>query len=441
MQPAGAQGSAREPAAGTGNRAIGAALTRFSAIDSRAAQIVEMRSFGGFELEEIPALLDSHPDLRTGVESLLRYHGMASDPLGQPVLEESSQRHIGPSRVLRQLGSGGMGLVLLAPRRPAAWPPSASNKLVPISMLRRTFLSLAPASLAAQPDPAYKPKRINKVIELLAEDQPVFYTESRGGGYEEGRKYARTWADYIDYELENGDFNLSALRAFMQGLIDGGPAPSGHRTPAVIATLPVGAFSEAVMRANYWVVQQVLATGVHGIILPHARTPEAVRAFVEATRYPFAKPVVPGLGEGMKGMGSQIYPSKIWGVTPEEYLHIADPWPLNPRGELILGLKIEDRHALQNAEFTTRVPGVAYAEWGSSDMSFSLGTPGVKDTPEMLAARNRVKAACHAAGIFFLEGSREDTVLAKIKEGIRLGGATEKAANIARLHTRRQMPW
>jgi hypothetical protein len=37
---------------------------------------------------------------------------------------------------------------------------------------------------------------------------------------------------------------------------------------------------------------------------------------------------------------------------------------------------------LQNAKFTTRVPGVAYAGWGSSDMSFSLGTPGVKDTPE-----------------------------------------------------------
>jgi len=308
-------------------------------------------------------------------------------------------------------------------------------------MQRRHFLALASAALAAQPNPSYKPKRINKVVELLAEDQPVYYTESRGGGYDEGRKYARTWADYIDYELENGDFNLSALREFMRGLIEGGPTASGHRTPAVIATLPVGAFSEAVMRANYWVIQQVLATGIHGIILPHARTPEAVRAFVEATRYPFAKPVVAGLGEGMKGMGSQLHPSKIWGIAPEDYLYKADPWPLNPEGELILGLKIEDRHALQNAEFTTKVPGIAYAEWGSSDMSFSLGTPGKKDTPQMLAARNRVQAACKSAGIFFLEGSREDTVVAKIKEGIRLGGSNEKAAHIGRLHTQRQMPW
>jgi 4-hydroxy-2-oxoheptanedioate aldolase len=308
-------------------------------------------------------------------------------------------------------------------------------------MNRRQFLALAAPAAGAQIDPGYKPVRTNKVIELLAGNQPVYYTESRGGGYEEGRKYAKTWADYIDYELENGDFNLAALRGFMQGLVDAGPTPSGHRTPAVIATLPVGAMSEAVMRANYWVVQQVLAAGVHGIILPHARSPEAVRAFVEATRYPFAKPLVAGLGEGLKGMGSQLFASKIWGISPEEYLYKADPWPLNPEGELILGLKIEDRHALQNAEFTTRVPGVAYAEWGSSDMSFSLGTPGKKDTPEMRAARNRVQAACKAAGIFFLEGSREDTVIGKIQEGIRLGGSNEKAADTGRRFTKRRMPW
>lgn len=37
--------------------AVDAALTRFSAIDPRASQIVEMRYFGGFELEEIATLL------------------------------------------------------------------------------------------------------------------------------------------------------------------------------------------------------------------------------------------------------------------------------------------------------------------------------------------------------------------------------------------------
>ena len=104
--------------------------------------------------------------------------------------------------------------------------------------------------------------RINKAIELLAQGQPVYYTTSRGG-YEEGKALAQTWADYINYELEHGAFDVTKLREFMQGLVDGGPTPSGHRTPAVIATIPALGLDEAMMRANGWVVQQVLAAGVH----------------------------------------------------------------------------------------------------------------------------------------------------------------------------------
>ena len=36
------------------------------------------------------------------------------------------------------------------------------------------------------------------------------------------------------YELEHGAFGMTRLREFMRGLVDGGPTPSGRRTPAVI---------------------------------------------------------------------------------------------------------------------------------------------------------------------------------------------------------------
>ena len=114
------------------------------------------------------------------------------------------------------------------------------------------------------------------------------------------------------------------------------------------------------MRANSWVVQQVLAAGVHGVLLCHARSPEAVRVFVAATRYPFHEQKVgEGLEEGLRGSGSQDYAADIWGIEPSDYLLAADPWPLNPEGELLLGIKIEDRHALENAESTTKIPGTA----------------------------------------------------------------------------------
>jgi 4-hydroxy-2-oxoheptanedioate aldolase len=298
--------------------------------------------------------------------------------------------------------------------------------------------------LYAQPDPNYKPKRINRAIELLEAGQPIYYTGGRGG-YEEGKKMAHTWADYINYEMEHGPLDFTALRAFMKGLVDGGPTRSGHRTPAVIATLPVLGVDEAHMKANFWVAQQVQAAGVHGILLCHARSPEAVRVFVESMRYPNAKPVK-GLGEGMLGNGSQGYASQIWGISAAEYMKKADPWPLNPQGEFLLGLKIEDKYALANAEKVAAVPGIAFAEWGPGDMGISLDLPdghaGNRELhPKMLAARARVLAACKANKLAFLNTVRVDDVEEMIKEGVMIGSGGQEAAEKGRRFTKRKMPW
>ena len=131
---------------------------------------------------------------------------------------------------------------------------------------------------------------------------PYYATARAGAGTNDGKKMAQTPSDYINYEMEHGAFDMSALREFMRGLVDGGPTKSGHRTPAVIVTLPVLGLDEPSMRANYWVVQQVLAAGAHGVLLCHARSPEAARVMVEASRYPFA-PKVAGLDQGLRGSG------------------------------------------------------------------------------------------------------------------------------------------
>src|SRR5256712_11627813 len=130
-------------------------------------------------------------------------------------------------------------------------------------------------------------RRINKAVELLAQGQPIYYTSAEDRGYEGGRAAARTWADYINYDMEHGPFDVSRLLEFMRGLVDGGPTASGHRTPAVIVTLPATGADEQSFRANSWMVSQVLATGIHGILLRHASAPGAVQAFVESTRYSF----------------------------------------------------------------------------------------------------------------------------------------------------------
>lgn len=290
-------------------------------------------------------------------------------------------------------------------------------------------------------------QRINRAVELLASGQPIYYTGSGERTFEGGAKAASTWADYIAYEMEHGPFDITALHDFMRGLAAAGATRSGHRTPAVIVTLPMTGVSEAVVRANAWQVTQVLAAGVHGILLCHAEQPAAVRAFVEACRYPFQKAGVgEGLGEGTRGNGGQSWASAIWGITGDEYLERADPWPLNPNGELLLGLKIENRRALENVEESLRVPGIAFAEWGPGDMGMSFGYPNNHDEPYpdvMRQARARVLAACKANRVAFLNTVREDNVVEMIQEGVMVGAGSRgpQAAEIGRRHTRRSMPW
>ena len=216
---------------------------------------------------------------------------------------------------------------------------------------------------------------------------------------------------------------------------------SGHRTPTVIAVLPLGGINETVMWSNYWMVEQVLGAGVHGVLLAHARSPEVVRILVQAARYPYA-PEAEGIDEGLRGSGGQGFAARIWGVSPQEYQRLADPWPLNPDGELLIGLKIEDRHALENAEASTAVPGVGFAEWGPGDMrmSFDVDRTGMEQV--LVAARARVLAATQAAGIPFLNQVNAGDIEAMIDEGVRIGANPGAAvADQGRRYTGRQMPW
>lgn len=118
----------------------------------------------------------------------------------------------------------------------------------PLSLLL-LLTTIAATELAGQTAATPKPGRINKAIELLEQGQPVYYATGRGG-YEDGKKLAQTPSDYINYEMEHA-FDITALREFMRGLVDAGPTKSGHRTPAVIATLPILGLDEPSMRANY----------------------------------------------------------------------------------------------------------------------------------------------------------------------------------------------
>ncbi len=311
-------------------------------------------------------------------------------------------------------------------------------------------------------DTGYKPRRLNKVIELLEDKQPIYYVSyapTTGDGYETGLAMAKTWADAICIEVESGAFDPVNIRDFMRGLIDGGPTRSGHRMPATFVTMPNIGLNETQMQASAWMIQQVLAAGVMGFNICHARDEKAIEVAVQAARYPFAYPGVSTLPrEGLRGSGSQLFASAVWGVHPNHYLHVADLWPLNPGGELIMGLKIEDHAALDNCEKTLAVPGVTFAEWGPGDMNMSLnGLAAFPDPPpprrpgagfggpslfpaNVQAARRRVMAACKANGVRLLDIGSEKTVVDSIRQGAMIMETNEATSLVGRAFTKRKMP-
>lgn len=309
--------------------------------------------------------------------------------------------------------------------------------------------------------------RINRAIELLQDDIAIYYDGPHSGHvltYEQGRADAATWADYINVGMEHGCFDMTGLAEYMRGLVDGGPTASGHRTPAIIVEAPVNGINADHVRFNAWQFRQILGRGVHGILLCQAENAEATRAFVESCRYPHHRAGVDEripsavarmggargaaadgqLGIGTRGRGSESTAAPVWGISQEEYFARCEPWPLDPDGELLLGVKLESPEGIANCEEILAVPGLGFAELGPGDLGLSLGyvsVPRHPYPPEMMAARTRVMAACRANNIPFLEGCTPENIVARIEEGVRVvAGHNPETARIGRAHQKRRMP-
>ena len=269
--------------------------------------------------------------------------------------------------------------------------------------------------------------RINRAVALLASGQPIYYDGDHTGHhltYEQGREDANTWADYINVGMEHGAFDMTGLGMYMQGLVDGGPTTSGHRTPTVIVEVPVDGIERIRYSQQRLAFRQILARGVHGILLCMAESADAVRAFVESCRYPtHTVGIGRGLRVGRRGRGSEPEAAAIWGVSQETYIDHADPWPLNPRGELLLGVKIESLEGISNVEQILSVPGLGFAEMGPGDLGLAMGYKQVPREPFPRICSGHATVSFGPArvnGLAFLESCTPETVIAKIDSGVRV---------------------
>src|SRR6266446_950594 len=126
-------------------------------------------------------------------------------------------------------------------------------------------------------------------------------------------------------------------------------------------------------------------------------------------RMPSPSPMFSAAPQEITNRHRRISPSNLSsriGLTLRPLPWRCDPWPLNPEGELLLGVKLESPEGIANSKEIIAMPGLGFAELGPGDLGLALGyleVPRDPYPPEMREARERVFAACRKHRVAFLE--------------------------------------
>ncbi|MGO4855455.1 HpcH/HpaI aldolase family protein [Phaeovulum sp. W22_SRMD_FR3] len=131
-------------------------------------------------------------------------------------------------------------------------------------------------------------------------------------------------------------------------------------------------------------IMKVLDAGAYGIICPMVNTRAQAEQFVRYMRYP-------PLGERSFGPTRAIYPA---GAN----------YAAEANGEILAFAMIETAEAMDNLEEIAATPGLDGIYVGPADLSFSLSngalTPAFdREEPEVIAAIQKIREACHRNGI------------------------------------------
>ena len=128
----------------------------------------------------------------------------------------------------------------------------------------------------------------------------------------------------------------------------------------------------------YPYLAQALDVGAQGVMLPRVTTVEQVRQAAQIIKYP---PV------GARGCALNRAHTNFLGGSVIDIMARANE-------ETMLVIQIETKEALEQVEEIVAVPGVDVAFIGPNDLSIALGVHGQTTSPIMVAAIERVVAAC-----------------------------------------------
>ena len=233
--------------------------------------------------------------------------------------------------------------------------------------------------------------RLNGIIGALTNSGVAFSTFA-SMDVQTGITVATSKFDGVVYEGEHNPWDIVGLRDAMQFMLDRREiAASGLIAPTVtpLVRVPVNGVEQ-----GQWHAKQALDTGVYGVVWPHISTVEEAYNAVAACRYPRLSSAPLYEPRGIRGDGP-VRAARYWGLTQQEYYSKADVWPLDPNGEILVVIQIEDTTGIHNlSDMLENVPGIGAVLIGEGDLGQELGFPRQYDHPALLEAIAEIVAIC-----------------------------------------------
>jgi 4-hydroxy-2-oxoheptanedioate aldolase len=237
--------------------------------------------------------------------------------------------------------------------------------------------------------------RLNGVIRAL--EQGTAFTAFANADTETAIAMSQAKYDGIVFEMEHNPWDIRALRDSLQYMLNRGQiARSGSVAPAVAPIVRIPPNGE---EKNQLFAKQALDLGAYGIVWPHIQTVDQAYNAVASCRYPRLKSAPRYEPAGVRGDGPTAA-VRYWGITQQEYYERADVWPLDPKGEILVILMIEDTVGIANLpDILKKVPGIGVVLIGEGDLSQELGYPRQYEHPKVVEAMAEIVRACKAANV------------------------------------------
>lgn len=232
-------------------------------------------------------------------------------------------------------------------------------------------------------------QHLNKSIETLENDEPVFGLFTGNFSLANARALATSGLDYILIDMEHTAHDMETLQEFLLGMTNKAAiAEQGHTQ---MATTPIVRLPANGRNDPEWLVKQILDIGAFGIMFPYVESGAEAERAVAAMRYPQPRGSEIAEPAGVRGASPGVA-TWYWGAR--DYVQRADTWPLNPDGDLLAVMQIESVAGVENAEDIITTPGVGAVFIGPADLSMSMGLPFQTGHPDVQAAIDDVLALC-----------------------------------------------